>query len=105
MSPITITKNNFDSEVVRPDKPVLVDCWAGWCAPCRMIAPVVEQIANEVPSVKVGKLNIDEQPELAGMFGVMSIPTLFLFKNGKLVGQMVGVRPKAAILDMIKSVQ
>ena len=104
MSTTTITKSNFDTEVIHSDKPVLVDFWAAWCGPCRMISPTVEQIADEVPAIKVGKLNVDEQGELAGQFGVMSIPTLIIFKNGKAVKQMVGVQPKPAIMNAINSV-
>ncbi|MCL2461062.1 MAG: thioredoxin [Defluviitaleaceae bacterium] len=104
MSAITITKSNFDAEVARSDKPVLVDFWAVWCGPCRMLSPVVEQIADENPAVKVGKLNVDEQPELAAQFGVMGIPTLILFKGGKAVKQMVGVQPKPVIVSAINGV-
>lgn len=101
MSVITITNNNFQSEVVNSDKPVLLDFWASWCAPCRMLSPVVDEIANERGDIKVGKVNVDEEPELAGKFGVMSIPTLVVMKNGKIVNQSVGVRPKAQILAML----
>ena len=104
MSIATITKNNFNAEVLHSEKPVLIDFWAAWCGPCRMISPTVEQIAGEVPAVKVGKLNVDEQPELAGRFGVMSIPTLIIFKDGKPVKQIVGVQGKPAILNAINSV-
>jgi len=101
MSVITITKNNFDTEVLRSDIPVLIDFWASWCGPCRMISPVVEEIAGEVSAMKVGKLNVDEQPELAGQFGVMSIPTLIIMKNGQIVGRTMGAQPKPAIMNMI----
>lgn len=104
MSITTITKNNFETEVKNSDKPVLIDFWAAWCGPCKMISPVIEQISDEVPAIKVGKLNVDEQRELAGQFGVMSIPTLILFKNGKAVKQMIGVQPKPAIMSAINSV-
>lgn len=101
MSAININKNNFQSEVINSDKPVLLDFWASWCGPCRMVAPVVEEIAGERSDIKVGKINVDEQPELASQFGVMSIPTLVVIKNGKIVNQAVGARPKSAILAML----
>ena len=101
MSVVTITKANFPSEVLKSDKPVLMDFWAPWCGPCRMVGPVVEEIAAERSDIKVCKVNVDEQPELAGQFGVMSIPTLVVMKNGKIVHQSVGARPKNAILAML----
>ncbi|WMJ78849.1 MULTISPECIES: thioredoxin [unclassified Sedimentibacter] len=101
MSTVKITKSNFEQEVIKSDKPVLLDFWASWCMPCKMISPVVDEIANEVPNVKVGKVNIDEQPELATAFNVMSIPTLAVMKDGKIVKTMVGVRPKASIMKML----
>lgn len=101
MSVVTITKENFRTEVLESDKPVLVDFWAAWCGPCRMLSPVVDEIAEETGTVKVGKVNVDEQPALAEQFGVASIPTLILFKDGKAVETSVGVRPKAAILAML----
>ena len=101
MSVITITKENFAAEVLNSDKPVLLDFWASWCGPCRMLSPIVDQVADERPDVKVGKVNVDEQPDLAGQFGVMSIPTLLVFKNGKLVNQSVGSRPKACVLALL----
>ena len=101
MSVVTITKENFRSEVLESDKPVLVDFWAAWCGPCRMLSPVVDQIAEETTGVKVGKVNVDEEPELARQFGVMSIPTLVVMKDGKPVDTKVGVQPKAAILAML----
>ena len=101
MSVITITKENFAAEVLNSDKPVLLDFWASWCGPCRMLSPIVDQVADERPDVKVGKVNVDEQPDLAGQFGVMSIPTLLVFKNGKLVNPSVGSRPKAGVLALL----
>ena len=98
---ITLTKDNFEQEVIKSDKPVIVDFWATWCGPCRMLSPIVDQLAEERTDVKVGKVNVDQQPELAGEFGVMSIPTLLVFENGKLVRQAVGARPKAAVLDLL----
>lgn len=100
---LTITKENFDKEVMQSDKPVLVDFWAAWCGPCRMVAPVVEQVAGEYAGkVKVGKINVDEQRELAEKYRIMSIPTLMVFKNGAIAESVVGVRSKndlAAMLD------
>ena len=101
MSAINIHKDNFRNEVMNSDKPVLLDFWAPWCGPCRMVAPIVESIADERGDVKVGKVNVDEQPELAGRFGIMSIPTLVVMKNGEIVNQAVGVRPRDAILAML----
>ena len=101
MDTIAITKENFEAEVVQSDKPVLIDFWAVWCGPCRMVSPVVDEIAAENDNIKVGKINVDEQPELAMKFNIMSIPTLMLFKGGEPVGMTVGAQPKAAILDMI----
>lgn len=101
MAVITITKENFGAEVLHSDKTVLLDFWASWCGPCRMLSPVVDEVAEERPDVKVGKVNVDEQPELAGQFGVMSIPTLLVFKNGKLVNQTVGARPKSGVLALL----
>lgn len=101
MAVITLTAENFDQEVLSSDKPVLVDFWASWCGPCKMLSPVVDEIAEEVTNVKVGKINVDEQPELAGRYRVMSIPTLILFKDGKAVDTSVGVKPKKAIMNMI----
>ena len=101
MTAININKNNFQSEVMNSDKPVLLDFWAPWCAPCRMVVPIIEEIAGERPDIKVGKINVDEQPELASKFSIMSIPTLVVMKNGKIVQQVSGARPKKAILEML----
>ena len=101
MAVVTITKENFEQEVLQSAKPVLLDFWASWCGPCRMLSPVVDEVAEERTDVKVGKVNVDEQPELAGEFGVMSIPTLLVFKDGKLANQAVGARPKASVLDLL----
>ena len=101
MSVLTITKENFDQQVLQSAKPVLLDFWASWCGPCRMLSPVVDEIAQENDAIAVGKINVDEQPELASQFGVMSIPTLMVFKDGKAVNTSVGVVPKAKILSML----
>lgn len=101
MSAININKNNFQNEVMSSDKPVLLDFWAPWCGPCRMVVPVVEEIAGQRSDIKVGKINVDEEPELASQFGIMSIPTLVVVKDGKIVNQAVGARPKADILAML----
>jgi len=101
MTAININKNNFQNEVMNSDKPVLLDFWAPWCAPCRMVVPIIEEIAGERPDIKVGKINVDEQPELASEFSIMSIPTLVVMKNGKIVQQVSGARPKNAILEML----
>ena len=101
MAVVTITKENFEQEVLQSTKPVLLDFWASWCGPCRMLSHVVDEVAEERTDVKVGKVNVDEQPELAGQFGVMSIPTLLVFEQGKLVRQAVGARPKAGVLDLL----
>ncbi len=101
MSVLTITKENFDQQVLQNTKPVLLDFWASWCGPCRMLSPVVDEIAQENNAIAVGKVNVDEQSELASRFGVMSIPTLMVFKDGKAVSTSVGVVPKAKILAML----
>ena len=101
MSAININKNNFQNEIMDSEKTVLLDFWAPWCAPCRMVVPIIEEIAGERPDIKVGKINVDEQPELASKFSIMSIPTLVVMKNGKIVQQVSGARPKSAILEML----
>ncbi|MEA5040891.1 MAG: thioredoxin [Clostridiaceae bacterium] len=101
MSVMTITKDNFQQEVMESEKPVLLDFWASWCGPCRMVSPLIDEIAEETQTVKVGKINVDEQPELASAFNVMSIPTLVVIKNGKVVNQMMGARPKQQIISML----
>ena len=101
MSVIHITKENFEKEVLNSEKPVLLDFYADWCGPCRMVGPVLEEISRERVDVKVGKINVDEQPELATRFRVMSIPMLAVMKNGRLVNHAVGFRPKAQILSMV----
>ncbi|MBQ2915230.1 MAG: thioredoxin [Clostridia bacterium] len=103
MAEIKITSSNFESEVLNANIPVVVDFWAPWCGPCRMLAPVLAEIAEENEgAVVVGKINVDEEPQLAAQFGIASIPTLIVFKNGEITAKSVGVKPKAQILDMIK---
>ena len=99
---LTITKDNFEQEVLKSDKKVLVDFWASWCGPCRMLSPIIDEIAKETDKVKVGKVNVDKESDLATQFAVMSIPTLILFENGKPIKQVVGVQSKTAILNMIE---
>ena len=101
MAVLTITKDNFDSEVMQSDKPVLLDFWATWCAPCRMVSPIVDEIAEERGDIKVGKINIDEQMDLAQQFGVMSIPTLIVMKDGQIANKSVGAVPKDSILALL----
>ena len=101
MSAINVNKNNFQQEVVHSDRPVLIDFWASWCGPCRMVVPLVEQIAEEREDIKVVKINVDEEPELASQFRIMSIPTLVVFKDGAVANQAIGARSKDAILAML----
>ena len=101
MAEIIITEQNFEQEVLNADKPVLVDFWASWCGPCRMVSPIIDEIAAARSDVRVGKINVDEQPELARQFGIMSIPTLVVMKNGQIVNQAVGARPRSAIESML----
>lgn len=101
MSVIQITKQNYQQEVEGSEKPVLLDFWAAWCGPCRMLSPIVDEIAGEHPEIKVGKVNVDEEQELAAQFGVMTIPSLFVMKQGKIVNQSVGVKPKQQILALL----
>ncbi len=102
MSVITITKENFETEVMNSNKPVLLDFWASWCGPCRMLSPIVEEIAEEMTDAKIGKINVDEQPELASKYNIMSIPTLLVFKNGEVANSAIGVQSKSAILSLLK---
>ena len=101
MAVITITKENFQSEVVQSDKPVLLHFWATWCGPCRMVSPIVDQIADERSDIKVGKINVDEQPELAQQFRIISIPTLVVMKDGQIANKAVGAMPKEEILALL----
>ncbi len=101
MSVINLNKENFEAEVMGSEKPVLLDFWAPWCGPCRMVGPIIDEIAEENDHIKVGKVNVDEEAELANRFGVMSIPSLFVMKNGEIVAQSVGARSKEQILEML----
>ena len=101
MAVLPITKDNFEQEVLKADKPVLLDFWASWCGPCRMVSPVIDAIAQEREDIVVGKINVDEQPELAMSFQVMSIPTLIVMKDGKVVNKSMGAQPKQAILNLL----
>ena len=101
MSVVTITRENFQKEVMESDKPVLLDFWAAWCGPCRMVSPIVDEIAQELDTIKVGKVNVDEEPELASEFKVMSIPMLVVMKYGKITNKTIGAQPKQAILALL----
>jgi len=101
MSVITLTSQNYETEVIASDKPVLIDFWASWCGPCRMLSPVVDEISDERDDIKVGKINVDEEPELSKQFGIMSIPTLVVMDGGQIKNKSVGVIPKEKILEMI----
>ncbi len=102
MSEITLTNENFEQQVLKNDKTVLMDFWASWCAPCMMLSPVIAEIAAEHPEIAVGKVNVDEQPELSAEFGISSIPTLLVFRNGEIVNAAVGLRAKEQIVEMLK---
>ena len=102
MSVLTVTKSNFENEVLKSEKPVLIDFWASWCGPCRMMSPIVDEIAEENPQYLVGKVNVDEEAELAKDFGIMSIPTLIVIKDGKATGKMIGVHKKTEIIALIE---
>ena len=102
MSVLKITNQNFESAVINSEKPVLLDFWASWCGPCRMVSPLVDEIAQENSQFLVGKVNVDEEPELAQKFGIMSIPTLVVMKGGKIVRQVTGARPKAQLLELLE---
>ena len=104
MSVLKITNANFEAEVLNSDKPVLLDFWASWCGPCRMIAPVIDKLAEERPDVKFVKINVDEEPQLAAQFGVVSIPTLVVMDGGAIVNMAVGARPKEMILEMLNCI-
>ena len=101
MSAINISSSNFQQEVMQSDKPVLLDFWAPWCGPCRMVVPIVEEIAEERPDIKVVKVNVDEEPELANRYGIMTIPTLMVMRDGEILNRSSGAKPKKAILAML----
>lgn len=103
MAVLHVTKENFETEVLQSEKPVLVDFWASWCGPCKMVAPVLEELADEITDVKITKVNVDEQPELAQKYQIMSIPTMVLIKEGKIVNKTVGAQPKEDLAQFIRS--
>ena len=105
MAVVTVTAGNFDQEVLQSTETVLVDFWASWCGPCKMLSPVVDQIADENPDIKVGKINVDDEMELAGEYGVASIPTLLIFKNGEVAAQSIGFKPMPALKAWVASVK
>lgn len=102
MAEVILTKDNFENEVLKSDKPVLIDFWATWCGPCQMMGPVLSEIAEEHPEYKIGKVNVDEQQELAMKFNVMSIPFFAVFKNGEMVNSTIGAQPKESLLEILK---
>ncbi len=101
MSVLHITKETFEKEVLQSDKPVLLDFWASWCGPCRMLSPILDEIAEEREDIKVCKVNVDEEPDLASKYQIVSIPTVFVIKNGEITNQSLGAKPKAQILDLL----
>ena len=102
MSVVIIKKDNFENEIMNSEKTVLLDFWAGWCGPCKMISPIIDEIAKEHPEIKVGKINVDEQPEIANSFDIMNIPSLFVLKNGEITNRSAGVKSKTQIEEMLK---
>ena len=103
MAEIVITTSNFEEEVLKSDVPVLVDFWAAWCGPCKMLSPIVKEIAEEVEGIKVGKVNVDEEPDLAMKYKIMSIPTIMIFQGGEVVNKAIGMQTKAGLLEMLKA--
>ena len=103
MAELTITTSNFEEEVLKSDVPVLVDFWAAWCGPCKMLSPIIKEIADEVQGVKIGKVNVDEEPDLAMKYKIMSIPTIMIFQDGEVVNKAIGMQTKAGLLEMLKA--